>query len=60
MLVDAQPAEDIAKALHISPKTVSNCHYQIKRKLGVAPDVELVHLALRLEMVNPLELTKPQ
>jgi two-component system, NarL family, invasion response regulator UvrY len=59
MLVDAQSAEDIANALHISPKTVSNCHYQIKKKLGVATDIELVRLALRLDVVDLLGLTKP-
>jgi hypothetical protein len=38
---------------------VSNCHYQIKRKLGVATDIELVRLALRLNVVDLLELSKP-
>lgn len=59
MLVEAQSTEEIAVALHISPKTVSNCHYQIKRKLGVATDIELVRLALRLNVVDLLELSKP-
>ena len=59
MLVEAHSADDIARALHISPKTVSNCHYHIKRKLGVATDIELVRLALRLDVVDLLELTKP-
>lgn len=59
MLVEAQSAEEIATALHISPKTVSNCHYQIKKKLGVATDIELVRLALRLNVVELLELAKP-
>jgi DNA-binding NarL/FixJ family response regulator len=59
MLVEAQSTEEIAEALHISPKTVSNCHYQIKRKLGVATDIELVRLALRLNVVDLLELSKP-
>jgi len=60
MLVEAQSTEEIAKALHISPKTVSNCHYQIKKKLGVATDIELVRLALRLNVVDLLELSKPE
>jgi two-component system, NarL family, invasion response regulator UvrY len=38
---------------------VSNCHYQIKKKLGVASDIELVRLALRLNVVELLELSKP-
>jgi two-component system, NarL family, invasion response regulator UvrY len=58
MLVEAQSAEEIATALHISPKTVSNCHYQIKKKLGVATDIELVRLALRLNVIELLELPK--
>lgn len=58
MLVEAQATDEIARALHISPKTVSNCHYQIKKKLGVATDIELVRLALRMNVVDLLELTK--
>ncbi len=58
MLVGAQSTEEIARALHISPKTVSNSHYQIKSKLGVATDIELVRLALRLNVVDLLELQK--
>lgn len=50
MLVEARPTDEIAKALYISPKTVSNCHYQIKRKLGVATDIELMRLALQLDV----------
>lgn len=59
MLVEAQSTEEIAEALHISPKTVSNCHYQIKRKLGVASDIELVRLALRLNVIDLLDIPKP-
>lgn len=58
MLVEAQSTEEIARALHISPKTVSNCHYQIKSKLGVTTDIELVRLALRLNVVDLLDLSK--
>lgn len=55
MLCEARAIEDIASTLHISPKTVSNCHYQIKRKLSVGSDIELAHLALRLKIVDLLE-----
>lgn len=58
MLVEAQSTEEIGEALHISPKTVSNCHYQIKKKLGVATDIELVRLALRLNVVDLLGLSQ--
>jgi len=57
MLVEANSTETIATALNISPKTVSNCHYQIKSKLGVSTDIELVRLALRLSVVDLLDLT---
>jgi two-component system, NarL family, invasion response regulator UvrY len=59
MLVEAQSTDEIARALHISLKTVSNCHYQIKKKLGVTTDIELVRLALRLDVVDLLGLTRP-
>jgi DNA-binding NarL/FixJ family response regulator len=54
MLVEANSTETIARALHISPKTVSNCHYQIKKKLGVATDIELVRLAARMNLLDLL------
>lgn len=47
LLLDGRPAEDIAETLHIAPKTVANCHYLIKGKLGVASDIELMRLAMR-------------
>jgi DNA-binding NarL/FixJ family response regulator len=56
MLCEARSTEDIARVLHISPKTVANCHYQIKQKLGVGSDIELVHLALRMRIVDLLEI----
>lgn len=57
LLVEARPPEDIAKILNISPKTVCNCHYLIKRKLGVSSDIELTRLAIRLNVINLLELS---
>lgn len=56
LLVEARTVEDIAQTLNISPKTVSNCHYLIKRKLGVASDIELTRLAIRLNVINLLDL----
>jgi len=47
MLLAERSTEDIAAALHLSPKTVANLHSLIKDKLGVATDIELVRLALR-------------
>ncbi|MEQ1528329.1 MAG: response regulator transcription factor [Methylococcales bacterium] len=57
LLVEAKSTEQIATLLHISPKTVGNCHYLIKRKLGVANDIELTHLAIKMKVLNLLELT---
>lgn len=53
LLVAGQSHAEIARILHISAKTASNCHYLIKRKLGVASDIELTKLAIKL---NVLEL----
>ena len=47
MLLAEQTSDEIAGALHISPKTVANLHCLIKDKLGVGSDIELVRLALR-------------
>lgn len=53
MIADAKPIAEIAETLNLSAKTVSNYHYLIKSKLGVASDVELVHLAMRLNIIDP-------
>jgi len=57
MLIEARSTEEIANALHISPKTVANCHYQIKKKLGVATDIELVRLAVSMNLLDVSGLT---
>lgn len=54
MFAEAKSTNDIAKILNLSPKTVSNCHYLIKRKLEVNNDIELTHLALRMKVVDLL------
>jgi two-component system invasion response regulator UvrY len=46
MLIAPTAIEEIARALHLSVKTVNNLHYQIKSKLGVGSDIELTRLAL--------------
>lgn len=53
MIADAKPIAEIAETLNLSAKTVSNYHYLIKSKLGVTSDVELVHLAMRLNIIDP-------
>ncbi|MCF6252112.1 MAG: response regulator transcription factor [Methylococcaceae bacterium] len=52
MLVEGISTEKISQLLNISPKTVSNCHYLIKRKLSVASDIELIHLAIKMNILN--------
>lgn len=56
MLAEAQSTEVIAGTLHVSPKTVANCHYEIKRKLGVKSDIELLRLALQYKVVDLLDM----
>ncbi len=56
LLVDAKSNQAIADMLNISPKTVSNSHYIIKKKLGVSSDIELTRLAIKMNLVNLLEL----
>ncbi|MCQ8119166.1 response regulator [Methylomonas rosea] len=57
LLIEANTQEQIAKTLNISPKTVGNCHYLIKNKLGVNSDIELTRLAIKLNVVSLLDLT---
>lgn len=52
LLLDGCTAEEIGSALQISPKTAQNCHYQIKAKLGVRTDIDLMRLALRLNLLG--------
>lgn len=52
LLVGGRSNDDIAKILSISPKTVGNSHYLIKRKLGVANDIELTRLAIKLKVLE--------
>lgn len=47
LLISGRSTDEIAALLHISPKTVCNCHYQIKSKLGARSDIDLVHIAMR-------------
>lgn len=57
LLLDGKTSEAIAETLNISPKTVCNSHYLIKRKLDVASDIELMRLGIRLNVVSLLELS---
>jgi DNA-binding NarL/FixJ family response regulator len=52
MLLAERTTEQIAEALHVSPKTVANTRYLIRSKLGVGSDIELVRLALRQNILD--------
>lgn len=60
LLLAARTVEDIARDLKLSVKTVRNLHYAIKRKLEVRDDIELVLLALRLEVVDLVDFAAPE
>ncbi|HET6388106.1 response regulator transcription factor [Hyphomicrobium sp.] len=51
MILDAKSADEIAEAFNLSPKTIANYHYQIKSKLNVRSDIELVYLCMRRGLV---------
>jgi DNA-binding NarL/FixJ family response regulator len=54
MILEAKSTDEIASALNVSRKTAANYHYAIKSKLGVASDIELIHLGLRYGLVEPV------
>lgn len=54
MILDAKSTDEIASAFNLSPKTVANYHYEIKSRLGVRSDIELVYLCMRQGLVPPL------
>jgi two-component system, NarL family, invasion response regulator UvrY len=56
MLLAESTADEIATALHISPKTVANLHSLIKDKLNVSSDIELVRLALRQGILTQIDV----
>ena len=56
LLVAGHSVDAIAAILHISPKTVCNCHYLVKRKLGVGSDIELIRLAIQWQVLDLMEL----
>jgi len=52
LLLDGRSAEEIGLSLHISTKTAQNTHYQIKAKLGVKSDIDLMRLAIKWRLVR--------
>lgn len=54
MILDAKSTDEIASAFNLSPRTVANYHSEIKSKLGVRSDIELVYLCMRQGLVEPV------
>jgi two-component system, NarL family, invasion response regulator UvrY len=54
MILEARSTDEIASAFNLSPKTVANYHYEIKSKLGVRSDIELVYFCMRQGLVASL------
>ncbi|WP_020180322.1 response regulator transcription factor [Methylopila sp. M107] len=59
MIVDAKSTEEIAAALHLTPKTVANYHYALKSKLGVSSDIDLVYYCMRHGLVASAAVAAP-
>jgi len=53
MLLDGCDSNEIASRLSISSKTVQNYHYQIKLKLGVKNDIEMMKSAISHGLFKP-------
>lgn len=54
MILHAKSTDEIAAAFNLSPRTVANYHSEIKSKLGVRSDIELVYFCMRQGLVEPL------
>jgi len=59
LLAEALSKDEIASLLNVSVKTVANSHYVIKRKLGVSSDIELTHLAIKLNIIDVMAIAGP-
>ena len=52
LLCEGKPNRDVAKALHISARTIDSHRANIMKKLGVTSNAELVQLALKHGLVE--------
>lgn len=52
LLSEGKPNRDVAKILHISPRTIDSHRSNIMKKLGVSSNAELVQLALKHGMID--------
>jgi two-component system, NarL family, invasion response regulator UvrY len=61
MILEARTTDEIATAFHVSRKTVANYHYNIKSKLGVSSDIELLYFGLQQGVIPPVaQLLEPE
>lgn len=51
MLADGKKIQDIATAMHLSPKTVATYKYRIYEKLNTRSDVDMTRMAMRYGVV---------
>ena len=56
LLVAGLGAEEVASSLNLSPKTVRNVHYNVKKKLGAKDDIELMRRAIQLNIIDALDI----
>lgn len=52
MITQGDKVAEIAKKLHLSPKTVNSYRYRIFDKLGIRGDVELTHMTIRAGLME--------
>lgn len=52
LLCEGRPNREVAKMLHISPRTVDSHRANIMKKLGVASNAELVQVALKSKLID--------
>lgn len=57
MIIKGMKAPDIAKILHISPKTINSYRYRLFEKLKINSDVELTHKAINYGVLTLEEMT---
>lgn len=60
LLAKGKSKDGIAQILNISPKTVANCHYLIKGKIGVDSDLELVDWTIKMDLLGHPIIFQPK
>ena len=55
LLLQGKTADEIARTLNLSRKSVANHHWMIKQKIGVENSVQLMHVAMRLGLLQTEE-----